>query len=743
MKQLHPPKADLRFRASVCALIVACAIVPAKDALSLERIELAPEGIGRPSDRMGSTVVLFGDTAAVAAPGTQLVNGVNSGVVDIYRLQSGVWSLETMLSPPAPFANQYFGRGVALGPDLLVVADEGKLHTFERNGSTWQHVDEIDAFTWEQIDLSGDTLVSAGSVYVRSGSTWELQAQLETEGLESGFAGMAIDGDLIVAATAGGGPFHSNQSAYFFSRSGTTWTQEGRLQLGLTYTPVHVAISGHTALVSAEDPLLHSSVRVFDRDDTGNWIDHGTLDTGVNLAWEVPVSIEGDVAVVGSPADNTAYTFVRSNGTWSRDLHFNDPYSGCFWAVAIQGSTVLAGCPNSYSATEGYGIADFFSIDQNPPPVVAQFGQGDAHANEMFGFRVAAGGDTLLATAGSGTYFYEHTASGWTQTNTFPPLPLTLSAASAAMDGDTAAVGYPVQIFPGGSSGITVYARAAGNWSLQATIPGSPVEGSYFAGALALQGDVLVAGDTNVSTGASTCHVYLRSGASWQGAPDLNPAGGMSGDGFCSSIAMSGNTLLVGAPKSDVGIEFDAGIVYVFERSGNTWTQQAPLLAPLVPQGAQFGASVAIKGDTAIVGSVNATRTRGEVNVYHRSVNGWTWQAALEPPVDGNAPGDFGFIVAVSDSQNRVLVTAPSGLADNPLAGVAFAFAFDGTEWSPTATIYAAPPFPRMTDDLFGWSATFFGDQFVIGAPQDAVGGAVYVGPTSEVIFSNGFDSSP
>jgi hypothetical protein len=305
-----------------------------------------------------------------------------------------------------------------------------------------------------------------------------------------------------------------------------------------------------------------------------------------------------------------------------------------------------------------------------------------------------------------------------------------------------AAVAYPLQIYPGGTSEINVYARSGATWALQSIIPGpSPDQAPYFGGALALQNDLLVVGELDPSS--SECHVFHRAGPDWQAEADINTPG-VSGDYFCWSLAMSGDTLLIGAPAATVGIENYAGAVYVFVRSGTTWILQTQLLAPLVATRAGFGTSVAIEGDTAVVGSNNDTApfdsTRGEVNVYRRSGTTWSWQATLVPPGPGNAPGDYGYAVALSATQDRIVATAPYDLTHDPYAGVAFAFALDGAQWSPSATIHASPPFAPTTNDQFGNNAAFSGDQVVVGAPGDGVGGAVYVGPTTEAIFANGFD---
>jgi hypothetical protein len=748
-----PPSTATRqnaLRAWVTALLVASSFCVARPAQSLDRIHLEPTGIGRPSDEMGHSVALLGDTAVVGAPQTQVVNGVNAGTVDVYRLEGGVWQLEQMLMASDPAPNRAFGYSVALGPDLLVVSAADRLYTFERNGSTWQQVDEMTAYAPGQIGLSGDTLVAGGTVYVRSGSGWQIQAELSHDDTY-GLMDATIDGDLIVASAVGFSLNAPPRAAYFYSRSGTVWTRENSVMLVPSYTPVHLAISGHTALVGSNSTTFTqvASVRVFDRDDNGNWADNGTLDAGADFIGEAPVSLEGDRALVGSSYEFTAYTFVRSGGVWSRDLHFNDPYARCFAAVALSGSNALAGCPFSYSASAGFGLAEIFSLDSEPPPIVAQFGQGTAHAGEYFGFRTVAQANTLITSSNQGVFFYDRSSTGWTQTNAFLAPPTHFDAASLALDGDTADIGYKNQIYPGGTSEIDVYLRYVGVWALQAAIPGPPPadDSRYFSRSLAVHDDVLVVGDFWNAGVSSACRVFQRSGAVWQAAGDLVPIGATPTDFFCWALSMSGDTVVVGAPRTNVGVAASAGAVYVFVRSGSTWTQQARLLAPVVANGAGFGTSVSIKGDTAVIGSNNDsspdTSTRGEVNVYRRSGTVWSWQATLDAPGTGNAPGDFGYAVALSDSQNRIVATAPFDLAHDPFAGVAFAFEFDGSQWSPSVTSHGAPPFPPTTNDLFGWSASFAGEDFVIGAPQDGLGGAVYVGPTSETVFANGFETAP
>jgi len=74
------------------------------------------------------------------------------------------------------------------------------------------------------------------------------------------------------------------------------------------------------------------------------------------------------------------------------------------------------------------------------------------------------------------------------------------------------------------------------------------------------------------------------------------------GDQFGTSVSISGDTAIVGADFDD-GVGIDSGSAYVFVRSGTTWIQQAKLIALDAAAFDQFGTSVSISGDTAIIGA--------------------------------------------------------------------------------------------------------------------------------------------
>ena len=151
-------------------------------------------------------------------------------------------------------------------------------------------------------------------------------------------------------------------------------------------------------------------------------------------------------------------------------------------------------------------------------------------------------------------------------------------------------------------------------------------------------------------------------------------------DGFGTSVAVSGDTVVVGAnaedssttgvnstPNDTGGANFNSGAAYVFVRSAGVWTQQAylkPAIVGTTQEGDEFGSSVAVSGDTVVVGAnaedsrttgVNSTPNEdasgsGAAYVFVRSAGVWTQQAYLKPAAVGTsqASESFGSSVAVS-----------------------------------------------------------------------------------------------
>src|SRR5262249_22798562 len=133
--------------------------------------------------------------------------------------------------------------------------------------------------------------------------------------------------------------------------------------------------------------------------------------------------------------------------------------------------------------------------------------------------------------------------------------------------------------------------------------------GDNFGFSVTVSGDTVVVGANNDDIGMNadqgSAYVFTRSGAFWTLQHKLTASDGAASDNFGISVALSGDTLVVGAFGDDIGANGNQGSAYVFARNGAFWTQQQKLTAADGAANDQFGASVALSGDTVLVGSPN------------------------------------------------------------------------------------------------------------------------------------------
>jgi hypothetical protein len=156
---------------------------------------------------------------------------------------------------------------------------------------------------------------------------------------------------------------------------------------------------------------------------------------------------------------------------------------------------------------------------------------------------------------------------------------------NVALSGNTAIIGAPEvdDDIRGVDVGAAyVFTRSGHIWHQQAKLTaddGAAKDG--FGGNVALSGDTAVIGamfQDSRGDNSGSAYVFTRSGTTWNQQVKLTAADGAKGDAFGQSIALSGDTVVIGAPHDDDKGN-DAGSVYVFTRSGTTWSQQAKLTA--------------------------------------------------------------------------------------------------------------------------------------------------------------------
>ena len=337
--------------------------------------------------------------------------------------------------------------------------------------------------------------------------------------------------------------------------------------------------------------------------------------------------------------------------------------NGYFGAsVAHDGDTLVVG---SREIGGGNGAADVFVRVDNVWVHQQRLTAPDPAGGDEFGASVAVDDDTVVVGApgrdaevlpgifgdGVGAAFvFTRSGTTWSHSQTLVPVDrgTTDSAGqTVAIEGGTLLVGVPNTRFDGdgesvGASGgaVDVYVRdggTGGTWSRQQRVQPTSVEsfsGFRVGTSVALDGEALVTGalfdSTDESGRAGGAFVFVRTEGVWSEQGHLL-AGDESAefDRLGSSCAISGDTVLLGAPAADG----DAGAAYVFVRDGGTWSKVARLTRPGAADGERFGESVALRGDAAYVGAIHVTSSTGEIVPFTRTDGSWTPSDALDAPV--------------------------------------------------------------------------------------------------------------
>ena len=338
-----------------------------------------------------------------------------------------------------------------------------------------------------------DKGADSGSAYIftRSGSSWTQQAKLTAAdgaaGDSFGFSvSISADGNTaIIGARYNDGNGSSTGSAYIFTRSGSSWTQQAKL------TPADGA-------------------------------------AGDSFGISVSISGDGNTAVIGAYTDDdngadsgSAYIFTRSGSSWAQQAKL----------TAADGA-----------ASDRFGISVSISADGNTTVIGAYYD------------------DDKGADSGS-AYIFTRSGSSWVQ-----------QAKLTAADGAAS-----------DRFGIGVSISADGN---------TAVIGAYY--------------DDDKGSASGSAYIFTRSGSIWTQQAKLTAADGASSDyfGFSVSISADGNTTAIGAYRDD-DKGTNSGNAYIFTRSGSSWAQQAKLTAADGAASDYFGTGVSISGDgnTAVIGA--------------------------------------------------------------------------------------------------------------------------------------------
>lgn len=289
-------------------------------------------------------------------------------------------------------------------------------------------------------------------------------------------------------------------------------------------------------------------------------------------------------------------------------------------------------------------------------------GDDFGRSTALFGDVAAVGAPEVGDEAGAVSVF-ERVAGVWTEVARLAP---TLAeeaefGLALGLHGDTLLVGAP------GIDTVFVYERNGGLWTPAGSITVSE-EGRELGCSIDFDGGVAVLGAKK----SEEAYIYLYDGTQWTQVERLAGPEDVEEADFGADVALDGNTVAVGAEGDD-----GSGAVYVFFQEGGVWTQQAAFFSPSGAMDSEFGSSVALEGDTLIVGAPGDEAGLGSVYVYQRAFGVWFPATELVPYLE-DGEGQFGSDVSLSGG----MLIANIGLDETGLIGAVGPYAGAAQVWT-------------------------------------------------------------
>jgi hypothetical protein len=341
-----------------------------------------------------------------------------------------------------------------------------------------------------------------------------------------------------------------------------------------------------------------------------------------------------------------------------------------------------------------------------------------------FGFTIAASGSTIVVGARGdnlfqgAAYVFERQGGSWVETQK-----LTASdgvggdqfSDSVAVSGSTIVVGASLHHIGGNflQGAAYVFERQGGSWVETQKLTAS--DGAIFDSfgrSAAVSGSTIVVGSAN----RGAAYVFNRRGGSWVETQKLTASDATAFNAFGVSVAISGSTIVVGASADDIGSNINQGSAYVFDRRGGSWVETQKLTASDGVQPDSFGDPVAISGSTIVVGApfddIGGIINQGSAYVFTRQGGSWVETQKLTASDGANSTDIFGVAVAVSGS-TIVVGASLFDVGNNFDQGAAYVFERRGGSWVETKLTSSdgAPV------DNFGRSVAVSGSTVVVGAP--------------------------
>jgi len=267
-----------------------------------------------------------------------------------------------------------------------------------------------------------------------------------------------------------------------------------------------------------------------------------------------------------------------------------------------------------------------------------------------------------------------------------------------------------------------VFKKVNGNWVQQARlIADDGAKDEKFGSSVAIDGSYIVVGAPDGNAHMGALYVFVRSGDTWTQQAKIVPVGGKVFSHYGACVAIEGSTIITGAILEDINGNSDQGCAYVYTRSGTSWSLKTKVIANDGQAADAFGASVSIYGSYIAVGATNVQVNGvpcGAAYIFVANrVGGYTQQAKL---LTNNPMGGGYFGTSISLDSNKVVVGSMYEMNEGATTGSVHLFTRTISTWTHSKTFY---PFTSSFDLHFGWNLMIKGDMLMICASNETMGG--------------------
>jgi CSLREA domain-containing protein len=631
---------------------------------------------------------------------------------------------QAFLKASNPGQSDSYGYTVAVSGDTVVIGAPN----------------ESSSATGVNGDQNNDDVPGSGAAYVlvRDGmGNWTQQAYLKasnTDLYDQFGSAVAISGDTIVvaapyeASTATGvnGDESDNNTpysgaAYVFTRTGTTWTQQAYLKASNTDAydqfASAVGISGDTIVVAA--PYEDSSATGFNGDQSNN----------------------------DRESSGATYIFVRNEATWSQQAYLKASNPGQYdyfgYAVAISGDSVVVGAQGEASNVTGVngdqsnndasysGAAYIFVRNESSWSQQAYLKASNTGAYDQFGSAVSISGDSVVV----GSPYEDSSATG-------------VNGDQSDNAGQNSGAAY-------------IFVRAATDWTQQAYLKASNTEGGgmrssgdTFGSSVAVAGDSTVIGaryEASSATGlngdeednsapyAGAAYLYLRGVTGWTFQSYLKASNAAQYAQFGYSVAVSGNTLVAGAPFDNSTTE-GSGAAYIFTFAPAT-VNTAPTITATTGSSRRRGtaasnSTIATVSDTeTAAGSLTVTATTVPPGMTVTNIVNTDGTVTADVAADCSATvGENNIVLEVSDGSLSATANLTVNVTDNTAPVLTYSNISVGNNGSTTNNPTAASDNGSITSFVVQDPGTYTGTISVDASGVVSISGAAPVGTHTIVI---------